>query len=135
MTILKAFGLLNEHFNEKDSFRFSKSKKSLLLVSEDQTADDAALACALKEMENAGLIKSTVIGGEEIWTLFKPFESFPQTVEINYLIAAGIASVINKACEELGKDEEKCDPKNLTDKDFKNLLFIASKVSSESLKE
>ena len=135
MTILKAFGLLNEHFNENDSFRFSKNKKSLLLVTEDVNADDAALTCALKEMENAGLVKSAIIGGEEIWTLFKPFESLPQTVEINYLIAAGIASVINKACEELGKDEEKCDPKNLTDKDFKNLLFIASKVSSDSLKE
>jgi len=135
MTILQAFGLLNEHFNENDSFRFSKNKKDLLLVTEDGSADDAALTCALKEMEGAGLIKPAIIGGEEIWTLFRPFESMPQTVEINYLIAAGIASVVNKACEELGKEEEKCDPKNLTDKDFKNLLFIASKVSSESLKE
>ena len=135
MTILQAFGILNEHFNQKHSFRFSKNKKDLLLITEDEAADDAALTCALKEMEAASLLKSAEINGETIWTLIKPFESIIQNVEINYLIAAGIASVINKACEDLGNNEEKCDPKNITDKDFKNLLFIASKASVESLKE
>jgi hypothetical protein len=51
------------------------------------------------------------------------------------LVAAGIASVINDMCQALGSDSEKCDVLNISEKDLKNLIYIASKASPDSLKK
>lgn len=134
MTILDAYQNLNEFFNENQVFNLRRDFKKVVLVTDRENDDRASVLCALSEMEKAGLVKSTIIENENYWVLFKPLESFSQDIEINYLIAAGISSVINKVCETLGNDSDKCDPKNITEKDLKNLIFIASKVSEENLK-
>jgi len=134
MTILEAYQNLNEYFNENTVLNLRRDFKKIILVSEREADDKAAILCALEEMQKAGIIKPSVIENETYWVLFKPLEAFSQEVEINYLIAAGISSVINKVCETLRNDSDKCDPKNITEKDLKNLIFIASKVSEENLK-
>jgi hypothetical protein len=86
-------------------------------------------------MEKANVLRSCSLNGEDYWVLVKPLESFSQTIEVSGLVAAGIASVINDMCQALGSDSEKCDVLNISEKDLKNLIYIASKASPDSLKK
>ena len=105
------------------------------MVSDDENAENAALICALKEMEKANVLRSCSVEGEDYWVLIKPLESFSQNIEVSGLVAAGIASVINNMCQELESESEKCDVLNITEKDLKNLIYIASKATVDSLKK
>ena len=135
MNIIECYQLLNEYFNKKACFNVKKNRKEIFLVSDDENAENAALVCALKEMEKANVLRSCCLDGQEYWVLVKSLESFSQTLEISGLLAAGISSIINEMCQALGSESEKCDAMNITEKDLKNLLYIASKSSPESLKK
>jgi hypothetical protein len=135
MNIIECYQLLNEYFNNKSCFNVKKNRKEIFLVSDDENSENAALICALREMEKANVLRSCVLNEEEYWVLVKPLESFSQNVEVSGLVAAGIASVINNMCQELESESEKCDVMNITEKDLKNLIYIASKASPESLKK
>jgi hypothetical protein len=135
MSIIECYQLLNEYFNNHTCFNIKKNRKEVILVSDDENAENAALTCALKEMEKANVLRSCVIEGQDYWVLVKPLESFSQNIEISGLVAAGIASVINDMCKELGSDSEKCDVLNVSEKDLKNLIYIASKANPESFKK
>lgn len=135
MTILDSYGLLDEYFFTHTSFNLKKNRKEVILVSENEAAEDASLTCALKEMEISGFLRSCIIDGQMYWTLFKPLTTFSQALEINSVTAAGIASVINSACDVLSNEDDKCNSRSITEKDLKNLVFLASKVDPKSLKE
>ncbi len=135
MNIIECYQLLNEYFNNHSCFNVKKNRKEVLLVSDDEYSENAAIICALKEMEKANVLRSCILDGEEYWVLVKPLESFTQSVEISGLVAAGIASVINNMCQELNSESEKCDVLNITEKDLKNLIYIASKATPDSLKK
>lgn len=135
MNILDCFQLLNEYFNSHSSFNVKKNRKEIFLVSDDEKAENAALICALKEMEKADVLRSCSIEGEDYWVLIKPLQSVVQNLEINGLVASAIASVINNICKELESETDKCNPLNIEEKDLKNLIYIASKVSPDSLKK
>lgn len=135
MTIIDAYQLLNEYFNSNTVFNLKKNRKEVVVISDDEDGENAALFCALAEMEKGGILRSSEIGGEKYWVLYKSLESFSQTIEISAFVSAGIASVINSICDKLGTDSEKCDPKDVTEKDLKNLIYMASKVSAEDLKK
>jgi hypothetical protein len=134
MTILDAFNHLNEYFNEHHCLNINDDFKKLVKITVTEDQDMAAIKAALIEMEKSGVVRKAEVNGKEFWVLFKPFENFSQDVEINYLLAAGISGVINKVCDLLENDSDRCDPKEITEKDIKNLIFIASKVSVENLK-
>jgi hypothetical protein len=135
MTILDAYQLINEFFNKKTVLNLKTHFKEIVMVTENEEEDEAALRCALKDMETSGLLRSCSVGGSDYWILFKSLEAFSQQIELNYLLAAGISSVINNVCEVLQNEAEKSDPKNITEKDIKNLIFIASKVSPKDLQK
>jgi hypothetical protein len=135
VNIIECYQLLNEYFNNHSCFNVKKNRKEVLLVSDDEYSENAAIICALKEMEKANVLRSCILDGEEYWVLVKPLESFTQSVEISGLVAAGIASVINNMCQELNSESEKCDVLNITEKDLKNLIYIASKATPDSLKK
>jgi len=135
MTIIDAYQLLNEYFSSNTVFTLKKNRKDLVVISEDEDSENAALVCALIEMEKGGVVRSSEVGGEKYWVLYKSLESFSQTIEISAFVAAGISSVINTVCDNLGTDSEKCDPKDISEKDLKNLIYMASKVSAEDLKK
>jgi hypothetical protein len=135
MNIIECYQLLNEYFNNHTCFNIKKNRKEVILVSDDENAENAALTCALKEMEKANVLRSCSIEGQDYWVLVKPLESFSQNIEISGLVAAGIASVINDMCKELESDSEKCDVLNISEKDLKNLIYIASKANPESFKK
>ena len=134
MTIIEAYQQMLEYFNTHTVFNIQKNAKEIFLVSEDENLEKAALLCALKEMEKAAIVRSCSIEGQEYWVLFKSIESFSQNLELSGLVCAGIASVINDFCDKLEKPSEKCDPANISEKDFKNLIYLASKASMESPK-
>lgn len=135
MTILDAYQLINEFFNKKTVLNLKSHFKQIVMITENQEEDEAALRCALKDMEDSGLLRNCFVGGCDYWVLYKPLEAFSQQLELNYLVAAGISSVINNVCETLKNEAEKCDPKNISEKDIKNLIFIASKVSPKDLQK
>lgn len=135
MTILDSYQLLNEYFASNSTFCISKNRKEVVKISDDEASENAALICALKEMEKANILKSCSVNGEDYWVLYKSLDSFSQTVEINGFIASAIAGVINNMCDSLGTDSEKCDPMDIGEKDLKNLIFMASKVSVDALKK
>jgi hypothetical protein len=135
MNIIECYQLLNEYFNNHSSFNIKRNRKEVILVSDDECSENAALTCALREMEKANVLRSCIIDGQEYWVLVKPLDSFSQTIEVSGLVAAGIAAVINDMCKALGSDSEKCDVLNISEKDLKNLIYIASKASPESMKK
>ena len=135
MNIIECYQLLNEYFNNRSCFNLKKNRKEVVLVSDDEPSENAALVCALREMEKANVLRSCVLDGEEYWVLVKSLESFSQNIEVSGLVAAGIASIINNMCQELNSESEKCDVLNITEKDLKNLIYIASKATPDSLKK
>jgi hypothetical protein len=135
MTVLDSFEKLNEYFSQKPSFTFEDNFREVIAISEDEPLERASLTCALKELEDSGVLKSTEVDNKKYWILFKPLESFDQQIEISYLLAAGISSVINNVCDIVGNSSDKSDPKQITERDLQNLLVIASKASEENLKE
>jgi hypothetical protein len=134
VNVIESYQLLLEYFNTNTVFSIKKNRKDVVLVSDDESAENASLSCALKEMEKAGILRSCAIENDQYWVLFKSIESFNQTVELSGLVCAGIASVINDMCDKLERQSEKCDPSNVSEKDLKNLIYLASKTTVSNLK-
>lgn len=135
MNVIESYQLLLEYFNTNTVFNIKKNRKDAILVSDDESAENASLCCALKEMEKSGILRSCTIDNEQYWVLFKSIESFSQSVELSGLVCAGIASVINDMCDKLERPSEKCDPANVSEKDLKNLIYLASKATVSNLKD
>jgi hypothetical protein len=135
MNVIEAYQNLSEFFNENQIFLLEEDRKKVCPITIDQNRDDASILAALREMEKAGLIRKSEAGGKEYWVLFKSLASYPQTIEISALVCAGIASVINQLCDSLENESEKTDPTNITEKDIKNLIYIASKTNPDALKK
>lgn len=135
MNVIDAYQQLNEFFNENEVFTLSEDRKKVCPISVTEDKDDAAILAALKEMEKAGIIRRSEVNGKEYWVLFKSLASYSQSIETSALVCAGIASVINNLCDNLENESEKADPTNITEKDLKNLIYIASKVNPEALKK
>ena len=135
MNVIDAYQQLNEFFNENEVFTLSEDRKKVCPISVTEDKDDAAILAALKEMEKAGIIRRSEVNGKEYWVLFKSLASYSQSIETSALVCAGIASVINNLCDNLENESEKADPTNITEKDLKNLIYIASMVNPEALKK
>ncbi len=135
MNVIDAYQELSEFYNKNEVFSLEEDRKAVCPITIAQEKDDAAILAALKEMEKAGLIRHSVVGGKDYWVLFKSLDSYPQSIETNAMVCAGIASLINQICEKLDNESEKADPTNITEKDLKNLIYIASKVNPEVLKK
>lgn len=135
MNVIEAYQQLSEFFNKNEVFFLEEDRKTVCPITMCQTKDDAAIIAALREMEKAGLIRSCSLDGKDYWVLFKSLDSYPQTIETSAIVCAGIASVINEICDKLDNESEKADPTNISEKDLKNLIYIASKVNPEALKK
>ena len=135
MNVIDAYQKLMEFFNEEQVFNLKEHRIKLVPITVTEEKDEAAILCALKEMEKAGLIRTTTVNENSYWVLFKSIQSYPQTVEISAMTCAAIASVLNEICEKLGNESEKCDPSSVSEKDIKNLIYVASKVDPEVLKK
>lgn len=126
MNILEASSKLYEWFSSKDSFYIPRDAPKILGKDEISKDHLAAINCALKEFENLGIISLSEMGEAKIWVLKKGFASFDQSVKLSPDICSSLAQIINGFCQVVENEADKADPKNITDKEIKNLIHICT---------
>ena len=85
-----AENLLMEFFKENSYYEPSEHFEKLVLITENASADTAAVGIALDRFEAAEIIKSKEIDGKTYHVLSRPIDSWEQQVEINYGTAIAI---------------------------------------------
>ena len=133
MTILEASGHLYNWFRENDSFSIEKDFIKVITITEEPDRDKVAFTCALKKMEEMGMIKEGFSPDDhkQYWVLNKSFLTYEQSVTVSPDLAITISDIINKFCENMGNSMDVCDPANIEEKDIKNLIYICNILVSE----
>ena len=131
MTVLEASGHLYEWFSDNESFCIESDFMKVIPITESPNRDRATFLCALKDLEDSKLIQESEWEGKKYWVLSKSFLAFPQSVSIPPDVCLAISQIINKFCDKLGNDVDKCDPGCINDGDIKNLIYICSLLTSE----
>lgn len=126
MTIVEAANKLLEHFAKNDSFSMEEDYVSLMQLSETPDQHKMAFSLALEDLEKNDLIKCYVNGKKKTYILKKPLNSFEQNVTLGGFSCQMIGKVINDFCDKIKDKRDYCDPRNITEKDIRNLMFIAS---------
>ncbi len=124
MTVTEAQAVLFDYFLGEDVFKMSDVKKIFLSI-ENEEIDKGIARLALQELESLKLIRSfRTEDEEEYWVLIKSLFHYNQDVAISSLTANTIASIINKKCEELGDEDNYCNPAIVNETDIQNLLKL-----------
>ena len=128
MTVLEASGHLYTWFSENDSFSLEKDFMKIITITEEPDRDKVAFKCALKKLEEMGMIKEDFSPDDhkQYWVLNKSFVTYEQSVTISPDLAITISDIINKFCEVTGNEIDVCDPTNMEEKDIKNLIYVAN---------
>ncbi|MAF24568.1 hypothetical protein CL634_03195 [bacterium] len=135
MNVSEASIKLFTWYSEHDSFEMEKNFLEVMLVSDGEAQDKAAINCALKDLEEGNLIQSSKIDEREIWTLQKPFSSFSQTVEISADLALALSEAINEFCEAIEDKTDLCVPTSIIPKDIQNLVFLYRHLQEKLVSE
>ena len=72
---------------------------------------------------------------KKIWVLKKSFDTLSQTVELTPETCLSISTLVNGFCDVIDNTADKVDPKDITEKDVKNLLFVAAYLMDERNKD
>lgn len=130
MTITEASNKLFVWFSENESVNIDSfsDKESFFGDKKFSKVDVAALVGALEEFEKMDIIKKVTVEGETIYILQKAFGAFEQTVKLSTNTCGGIAELINGFCDLIKNDTDGSDSKNITEKDIKNLVSIATNL-------
>lgn len=131
MTIVEAANKLLEHFNKSHSFSMEDDYKSLVLVSENPETDKITFILALEDLEKVDMIKSYTQGKKKTYILKKPFQSYEQNVVLSGLTANMVAHVINNVCDKIKDKRDYCDAKSISEKDIRNLAFLAELATNK----
>src|SRR3990167_554456 len=127
MTILDATNKLFEWFSKNDVFRLTSmpDKKDdlnqVVLITENPESDRAVFLAALDEIEKADIIRKKAVDFNVYWILTKPLSHYEQTVAISPHTAFYIAEIINKFCDILKDDNDRCNIMKISEKDIRNL--------------
>lgn len=127
MTIVEAANILLEYFGKKDSFSMEDNYAEVMRISETPSEDKMAFVLALQDLEKADIVKSD--SKNKIYILKKPLNSFDQNIQLGGMTANLVAKIINDFCDKIKDKRDYCDAKNLTEKDLRNLVFLASLAS------
>ena len=131
MTVLEATGHLYNWFQESTSFSLEKDFIKVIPITEHPERDRAAFLCALKEFEEGKVVSRSKVDDIEYWILEKPFDQYTQTVTVSPDLCLTLSAIVNNFCESVGNDSDLCDPTNVKEDDFKNLLYIANLLITE----
>ena len=133
MTILEASGHLYQWFRENDSFSLEKDFMKIITITEEPDRDKVAFKCALKKLEDMGMIKDEFSPDDHLqyWVLNKSFLTYEQSVSISPDLSITISDIINQFCETMGNTMDVCDPTELQEKDIKNLIYICNILVAE----
>lgn len=139
MTVFDASVKLYGWFSEHDSFCLDTDENTLL-VDEDRKKfnkkeEVAAISCALEELKALGMIDCSSAGGKEVWVLKKSFNSMNQTVDLTPETCLSVSTLVNGFCEIIDNETDKVDPKEISEKDIKNLIFVSAYLMDERKKD
>jgi len=126
MTIFDAVNKLIEHFLKKDSFNIEEDYANIMTISETPEEDKMCFLLALEDMEKTDIVKCFQSGKKRTYILKKPLISYDQNITLSGLTASMMSKVINDFCDKIKDKRDYCDPRNITEKDIRNLMFIAS---------
>ena len=139
MTIFEASVKLYGWFSEHDSFCLETDENKLLEGARrkkcEKNEEQAAITCALKDLEGLNMISSASIGeGTEVWVLKKDFKTMEQTVNLNPDTCQSIAQIVNGFCDVLNlhNEEDRVNPLEVKEKDIKNLVFVSAHLMDKS---
>ena len=139
MTIFDASVKLYGWFNEHDSFCLDTDESKLMSDVDrkkyKKKEEVSAISCALDRLKTMNVIDSTEIDGKKIWVLEKGFDTLSQTVELTPETCLSISTLVNGFCDVIDNSSDKVDPHNVTEKDVKNLLFVAAYLMDERGKD
>ena len=136
MTIWDASMKLYGWFAEHDSFCLDVDEAKLLEGTKRKKyakrEEQAAIKCALKQLEEIEMISSTIVDAQQVWVLKKSFSSMAQKLELSAETCHSVSLIVNGFCEVVGNKADQCDPKGVKESDIKNLLFVASYLMDNS---
>jgi hypothetical protein len=126
MTILDAVNKLLNFYNQKDIFTFEEDFQNTIFISEDPNLDKIVFILALEDLEKNDMVKSYKQGKKTFYVLKKPLISYDQNIVLSGVTATLISKVINDFCDKIKDKRDYCDPKSISEKDIRNLTFLAS---------
>ena len=139
MTVFEASVKLYAWFNEHDSFCLDTDVSELMGNAKrkkfQKEEEISAISCALNELKNLNLIDHAEVNDKKIWVLKKSFDTLSQTVELTPETCLSISTLVNGFCDVIDNTADKVDPKDITEKDVKNLLFVAAYLMDERNKD
>ena len=131
MTINEAGGYLYQWFSENDSYNPEEDYSKVILISETENEDKAAIECALESFEEASLVKKKEVGDNTYWVLQKKFSSIEQSIPISAKTALEVYSHVNLYVQSAGLlGEYDFDPLNISEKDV-HILIDSIKILSK----
>lgn len=131
MTVLDAANKLLDFFQKSDSFNIEKNYQDLTLISDSPEEDRMAINLALEDLEKNDIIKSFLSGKNKTYILKKPLNNYDQNVLVGGITANMIAKIINDFCDRIKDKRDYCDARSISEKDIRNLMFLASMATTE----
>ncbi len=135
MTILTASAKLYEWFTENDSFCLEYDFNKLFQEDQDKDRESACVINALEQFNEMQFTSSAEVGGRKVWTLRRPLNSLPQTVELGPDACLQISHVINGFSEYIGDDSSMCDPANISEVNVLTLVTICATLIKDKTEE
>ena len=130
MTIQESSNQLFAWFSDKESFNLDHpgDKGEFFGAKKPSRVDLASLMGALEDFEKMDLVKKVIVEGQSIFVLKKSFEAYDQTIKLSSETCNSISQFINGFCDVVQNASDKCDAKNISEKDIKNLLVISTSL-------
>ena len=126
MTVCEATEELLKYYKDNDVFVLSKDVSKVLLISEDEDAELAAIRAALNQMEEHKVISREEVSGNEYFILNKSLQSMSQDMEIDLETANLIASSINQFCAKTETFDNDVNALDLRVKDLRTLALMTT---------
>jgi len=126
MTVCEATEELLKYYKDNDVFVLGRDVSKILLISEDENAELAALRAALSQMEEHKVISREEVSGNEYFILNKSIQSMSQDMEIDLDTANLIASSINQFCAKTETFDNDVNALDLRVKDLRTLALMAT---------
>lgn len=131
MTVLDAANKLLDFYQKNDSFNIEKNYQDLILISDSPEDARIAINLALEDLEKNDIIKCFSAGKSKTYILKKPLNNYDQNVLVGGITANMVAKIINDFCDKIKDKRDYCDARSITEKDIRNLIFLASMATTE----
>jgi hypothetical protein len=136
MTVLTASAKLYEWFTENDSFCLDYDFNKVFQENQDKKdRESACVVNALEQFDEMQFTSSAEVGGKKVWTLKKPLNAFPQTLDLTPDTCLQMSHVINGFCEYIQDDSSLCDPMNISEQNVVTLLTICATLIKDKSEE